>query len=436
MKKLFMKRMSTVFLILIIVVASVWFLYDANQKKQTPAERWDVFINEAKDLGREVLSIDASQAWIEKHSDEISLPNQIAFGEPYHVQDFGFTPYGILIAVDLNEKRRVIAWQLPPEKTLLKVGDKLTYLFPLNATGKIIPPPKEKKDNVSVFKAKQTIVHPNIIDSMGEDTFMCSTYMSLEGATVSYNHDWIVTNIEGTVFRRNHDLLYIAFGDELSQEKMLAPQQQWEHFMKRQKAFGREVLSVDASQAWIEKHSDEISLPNQIAFGEPYPMQHFGFALYGIVIAVDPDKKRRVIAKKLPPEKTLLKVGDPLTFSFYSYRNPNQFTEVYGETFKLLGEGRYAEAGARQDEILNRTRTFVFEAGQPVLYQGIPMPKITDDVDDTDLMDHAGPDKYTIYTSPKGATLSYTGHRNVTKIEGTVFQRTFDLTALATSLLK
>ena len=413
-----MKRMSIVFLILIIVVA-------ANQKEQTPAERWDIFINEAKDLGREVLGIDASQAWIEKHSDEISLPNQIAFGEPYPVQDFGFTPYGIVIAVDLNEKRRVIAWQLPPEKTLLKVGDKLTYLFPRNATGQIYPVPKEKNDNVFVFEAKQKIVHPHV-DSMfmGADTFMCSTYMSLEGATVSYNHDWIVTNIEGAVFRRKHDLLYIAFGDELSQEKMLAPQQ-WEHFMKRQKAFGREVLSVDASQAWIEKHSDAISLPNQIAFGEPYPVQDFGFALYGIVIAVDPDKKRRVIAKKLPPEKTLLKVGDPLPFSFFGFNNR--------EAFKLLG--------ARHDEILNRTHTFVFEAGQPALYAGIPMPKKTDDVDDTDFMDHAGPDKYTIYTSPKGATLSYMGHlnsgyMNVTKIEGTVFQRTFDLTALATALLE
>ena len=427
-----MKRMSIVFLILIIVVASVWFLYDANQKEQTPAERWDIFINKAKDLGREVLSIDASQAWIEKHSDEISLPNQIAFGKPYHVQDFGFTPYGIMIAVDQNEKRRVIAWQLPPEKTLLKVGDKLTYLFPRGATGKIHPVPKEKNDNVFVFEAKQTSVHPHTIDSMYADKFLCSTYMSLEGATISYNHDWIVTNIEGTVYRRNHDLLHISFGDKLSQEKMSAPQQ-WEHFMKTQKALGREVLSVGASQKWIEKHRDEIiSIPNQIAFGEPYQVQDFGFILYGIVIAVDQNEKRRVIATKLPPEKTLLKVGDTLASTFGSYSDPNAFGEAFGEALNLAAEGRKSEAQALANKVLDRTRTFVFKAGEKILRQGMPK-KIEND---TDFIDFAGPDKQTLYTSPKGATLSYNSHGIVTHIKGTVFQRTFDFTALATLLLE
>ena len=427
-----MKRISIVFLILIIG-ASVWFLYDANQKEQTPSVKWGVFINTQKDLGREVLSAAASQAWIEKHSDEINLPNQIAFGKPYPVQEFGFTPYGIMIAVDLIEKRRVIARKMPPEKTLLKVGDKLTYLFPRDATNKIIPPPEEKNDNVFVFEAKQTIVHPNTIDSFGADTFICSTYMSIEGATVSYNHNWIVTNIEGDVFRRSHDLLFVLFEEELPQEEM-TPAQQWRLLVERRKAFGCKVLSVAASQKWIEKHSDELHLPSQIAFGKPHNVQEFGFALYGIMIAVDPNNKQRVIAKKLPPEKTQLKVGDPLAITFLSYSDPNQFLEEYGEVFKLSTQGRGAEAGSLHDKILNRTRTFVFEAGELILLPGIPMPKKIDD--DTNFMDYAGPDKYTIYMSPQGATLSYTGHRNVTKIEGTVFQRTFDFTALSSSLLE
>ncbi len=217
-------------------------------------------------------------------------------------------------------------------------------------------------------------------------------------------------------------------------QKEQTPSVKWGVFINTQKDLGREVLSAAASQAWIEKHSDEIHLPSQIAFGKPHPVQEFGFALYGIMIAVDPNNKQRVIAKKLPPEKTLLKVGDPLALTFLSYSDPNQFLEEYGEVFKLSTQGRGAEAGLLHDKILNRTRTFVFEAGELILLQGIPMPKKIDD--DTNFMDYAGPDKYTIYMSPQGATLSYTGHRNVTKIEGTVFQRIFDFTALSTSLLE
>jgi hypothetical protein len=433
--------MSIVFLILIIG-ALVWFLCDANQKEQTPAETWQYFINGQKDLGRELLSVAASQAWIEKHSDEIHLPNQIAFGEPYPVRDFGFTLYGIVIAVDPNGEWRVIAKKMPPEKTLLKVGDKLTYLFHRDATGHISQddvdlPPKEKKDNVFVFEVKQTIVHPNTIDSFGADTFICSTYMSLEGATVSYNHDWVVTNIEGAVFRRNHDLLSVLFEEEPPQEVM-PPAQQWRLLIKRRKTFGCKVLSVAASQAWIEKYKDEISTPNQIAFGEPYPVRDFGFALYGIVIAVDPNNKQRVIAKKLPPEKTLLKVGDPLAFAFLGYSDPNEFVEAFGDALNLAAEGRKSEAKALAskvlDRVLDRTRTFVFKAGDRVLRQGMPKPKKIED--DTDFMKFVGPDKHTMYTSPKGATLSYNSHGIVTDIEGTVFQRIFDFTVLATSLLE
>ena len=430
-----MKRMSIIFLILVLV-ASVWFLYDANQKEQTYGETWQFFINRQKDVGRELLSVAASRKWIETHSDEIQLPNQIAFGEPYPVRDFGFTLYGILIAVDPTGEWRIIARKIPPEKTLLKVGDKLTYLFPRDATAKIIPPPKEKKDNVFVFEAKQTIVHPNTIDAMGAmgaDTFICSTYMSLEGATVSYNHDWIVTNIEGAVFRRNHDLLFVLFEEELPQEEM-PPAQQWRLLVERRKAFGCKVLSVGASQKWIEKYKDEISIPNQIAFGEPYHVRDFGFALYGIVIAVDPNENQRFIATKLPPEKTQLKVGDSLAYTFGSYSDPNEFVEAFGDALNLAAEGRKPEAKALASKVLDRTRTFVFKAGDRVLRQGMPKPKEIED--DTDFMKFAGPDKHTMYTSPKGATLSYNSHGIVTNIEGTVFQRTFDFTALSTSLLK
>ena len=217
-------------------------------------------------------------------------------------------------------------------------------------------------------------------------------------------------------------------------QKEQTPTERWEHFINKQKDLGREVLSVAASQEWIEKHSDEIRLPNQIVFGKPYNVQEFGFALYGIMIAIDPNNKRRVIAKKLLLETTRLKVGDTLTFTFRSYSDPNKFVEAFGDAFKLSAEGRDSEASALHDKILNRTCTFVFEAGEGILHQGIPMPKKIDD--DTDFMDFAGPDKYTIYMSPKVATLSYTGHRNVTKIEGTIFQRSFDFMALTTSLLE
>ena len=77
------------------------------------------------------------------------------------------------------------------------------------------------------------------------------------------------------------------------------PAQQWEHFKNVQKALGREVLSVAASQVWIEKHRDEISIPNQIEFGEPHIVSELPFI--GTMIAVDSNGKRIVIRSPPPP---------------------------------------------------------------------------------------------------------------------------------------
>ena len=75
--------------------------------------------------------------------------------------------------------------------------------------------------------------------------------------------------------------------------------QQWQDFVSIREAFGYEVLSVAASQKWIEEHSDEISIPNQIAFGETHVVTELPFI--GTVITVDANDKRRVITSILVP---------------------------------------------------------------------------------------------------------------------------------------
>ena len=123
----------TIFLILFIV-ATILFLYYDNggnndvipqpplpeqpddkdqQQPDDKDQQWQVFINIQKALGHEVLSIAASQRWIEKHSDEIRIPNQIEFAEQHIVSELPFT--GTMIAVDANDKRRVIRWPDPPD---------------------------------------------------------------------------------------------------------------------------------------------------------------------------------------------------------------------------------------------------------------------------------------------------------------------------------
>ena len=426
-------------------------------EEKTPAQQWEHFISGQKALGCEVLSVAASQVWIEEHRDEISIPNQIVFGKPHHVQDFGFVPYGIMIAVDANDKRRVIARKWPPEKTLLKVGDTLILLFPFNSlfqrefsfdnSKEIEIDPNEHWKNVTsnfVFEAKETIVHPNF-ETFADDNFICTTYMSPNGATISCKLDdngIIVTKIEGSVFKRNHNLLFVY---EPPQEEsppppgVETPAQQWEHFISGQKALGREVLSVAASQVWIEKHRDEISIPNQIVFGKSHHVQDFGFApygIYGIMIAVDANDKRRVIARKWPPEKTLLKVGDTLTTAGFPIGDLALDLDNFGSGSEAV------EAFKKHFE--NQTSNFVFEAKEIIFRMGLPVPnykpfveaKVEQAKAEEAFYNSVAPGKWTIYMSPNGATISYNGFRIVTKIEGSVFQSSYDLTAIATSLLE
>ena len=427
---------------------------DPHLPARAPAQQWEHFISGQKALGCEVLSVTASEAWIEAHKDEISIPNQIVFGKLHRVQDFGFVPYAIMIAVDANDKRRVIARKWPPEKTLLKVGDTLMPLFPFNFlfqkeysfdnsldnSKEIEIDPIDWKNEIAsyVFEAKETIVHPNF--ELADDNFICTTYMSPNGATISCKLDdngIIVTKIEGSVFKRNHNLLFVC---EPPQEEMPpppgieTPAQQWEHFISGQKALGCEVLSVTASEAWIEAHKDEISIPNQIVFGKLHRVQDFGFVPYAIMIAVDANDKRRVIARKWPPEKTLLKVGDTLTGQF-----PIEFE------FDLDSFGRGSEAiESFKKHFENQSYNFVFEAKETILRHGLPVPnykpfvetKVEQAKAEEAFYNSFAPDKGTIYMSPNGATISYNGFRIVTKIKGSVFKRSYDLTAIATSLLE
>ena len=176
-------KYKTIFTIVTIFIIA--FIVGCGPSKQ---QRWERFKNAQKASGYEVRSVTASEAWIEKHRDEISIPNQIKFGEPHIVSELPFI--GTMIAVDPNDKRIVF---------LTKAGVK-----------------------------------------------------------------W-----ESWLFRLG---LY--------------------------KDLGYEVLSVTASEAWIEKHRDEISIPNQIKFGEPHIVSELPFI--GTMIAVDPNDKRIVI-HTLPP---------------------------------------------------------------------------------------------------------------------------------------
>ncbi len=448
------------------------------------------FIDKSKSLGYEVLSIQASETWIKEHSDEISLPKKIEFGKPHSIQDFGFAPYGIMIAVDRNNRYRVIAREWPEEKTLLKVGDILLpfppFIFSRNESS-----PVDWKTEIEtyVFEAKETIVQPyleevaetrvriepSVYEVVDLYDFKCTTYMSPNGATISYKvsdqtdhrarivqlgFGFIVTKIDGTVFKRHHNL---SPWRETAQEDIVVPRNgttfhdidvsimdhEWNDFIARKKLLGCEVLSAAASKAWIEKYTDKISypiipagidmrpsgfdirrsafygryidkisypIPNPMIFGKPHSIQDFGFAPYGIMIALDSDNNRRVIARKWPEEKTLLKVGDTLTTTFRAFSDPVEISEFF-DGFP---------------DISHKTRNFVFQAGETISHSGIPVPKLPSRFKEEAV---EGFDTYTLYMSPKGATITYSDGV-VTKIEGTVFQRGVDLTEIATSLLE
>ena len=437
--------MRVYYITLIFIIISILFGCETNE------DHWDNFIDKSKSLGYEVLSIEASETWIKEHSDEISLPNKIKFGKPHHLQDFGFASDGIMIAVDTNNRYRVIAREWPEEKTLLKIGDILLPFPPFIFSRKTFDgttkehSPVDWKTEIEtyVFEPKETIVQP-YLEEVAETKvriepsvyavvdlydFKCTTYMSPNGATISYKisdqtdhrnqfgFGFIVTKIDGPVFKRHHNLSpwrETAQGDIPPRNDIDVSiiDHEWNYFIGRKKLLGCEVLSAAASKAWIEKYRDKISypIPNPMIFGKPHYIQDFVLAPYGIMIAVDRNNRYRVIARKWPPKKTLLKVGDTLTMFFISYTDP-----VDGD-------------------ILNKTRNFVFEAEKTILRPGIPVPKSKEK--EFDIVDYMSPDTYTLYMSPNGATISYNGLGIVTKIEGAVFQRVLDLTEIATSLLE
>ena len=474
--------MRVYYITLIFTLISILFGCETNE------DHWDNFIDKSKSLGYEVLSIRASETWIKEHSDEISLPKKIEFGKPHSIQDFGFAPYGIMIALDRNNRYRVIAREWPEElkkKTLLKVGDILLPFSPFLFSRKTFDGTTEESSPVDwkteietyVFEAKETIVQP-YLEEVAETNvriepsrykvvdlydFKCTTYTSPKGATISYKisdqtdhryqfgFGFIVTKIDGTVFKRHHNL---SPWRETVQED-IPPRNdidvsiidhEWNYFIARKKLLGCEVLSAAASKAWIEKYTDKISypiipagidirryafygrdidkisypIPNPMIFGKPHSIQDFGFAPYGIMIALDSDNNRRVIARKWPEEKTLLKVGDTLTTTFVSFSDPVEISEFFDGS-----------------DILNKTRNFVFQAEETIFHRGIPVPKLPSRFkEDEVIVDYTSPDTYTLYMSPKGATITYNFGGVVTKIEGTVFQRVVDLTEIATSLLE
>ena len=205
-----------IFLLILLFVAAVWFLFNDNsgengneapgEKGQTPAQKWEDWLNTQKILGCEVLSVAASQEWIEKHRSEISIPNQIEFGNPYIVSELPFViDHNLIqIAVDPENKYRVSARKFPPDKTPLKVGDKLPDTFPLNSNFEYRGNSRSEaqklfknRTHTFVFEAKEIYARPDVDGSM-------VTYISPKGAIIHYNTDWIITEIKGSVFKRHH----------------------------------------------------------------------------------------------------------------------------------------------------------------------------------------------------------------------------------------
>ncbi|MCE2401519.1 hypothetical protein J4G08_11620, partial [Candidatus Poribacteria bacterium] len=150
----------------------------------------------------------------------------------------------------------------------------------------------------------------------------------------------------------------------------------------------------------------------------------------------DANDKRRVIARKWPPEKTLLKVGDTLTTAGFPIGDLALDLDNFGSASEAV------EAFKKHFE--NQTSNFVFEAKEIIFRMGLPVPnykpfveaKVEQAKAEEAFYNSVAPGKWTIYMSPNGATISYNGFRIVTKIEGSVFQSSYDLTAIATSLLE
>lgn len=400
---------------------------------------WSKLIKDHK-----VLSVQDSETWIKKHSDEINIPDNIKFGKPFHLKDFGFTPYGIIIATDTNNKYRVIARELPQDKTLLEVGDILLPFKPFLFSRSLIASdntPIDLKTEIEtyVFKPKETIVQPYLegrSDDLHHD-FKCITYMSPNGATISYkisddvsNKDqlgFIVTKINGTVFKRNHNL---SPWRKTNQKDIPLNNivNEWNYFKHRKKLLGCKILSVKSSKKWIEKYSTEIIIPDNILFGKPHYIQDPWFIPYGIMIALDANYNRRVIARKLPLDidKKILKKGDTLNI-YFNFTDNKIIMNEFANVLNSIIHGDIDQKKKAIENIENININFIFQAGEIIARPGLPIPNMEDRI---------GTDAYTIYTSPNGATISYNGFRIITKIDGIVFQRIIDLTEIATSLLE
>ncbi len=96
------------------------------------------------------------------------------------------------------------------------------------------------------------------------------------------------------------------------------------------------------------------------------------------MIALDSDDNYRVIARKWPPEKTLLKVGDTLTMKFITYTDPVKFSDAFGDILDdMLDADDKVDARKAFDSYMNlvenKTRNFVFEAEKTILRHGIPV---------------------------------------------------------------
>lgn len=106
--------------------------------------------------------------------------------------------------MDPEGETRVSARKFSPDKIPLKVGDKLPATFSFNMSfeyrGNSAAEAKDLLKNMTAtfdFEAKETYARRS-------DGGSWVTYMSLEGATIHYTADWTITEIEGSVFKRDH----------------------------------------------------------------------------------------------------------------------------------------------------------------------------------------------------------------------------------------
>ena len=96
----------------------------------------------------------------------------------------------------------------PPDKTLLKIGDKLAVSFPVDINI------EWSGNSVSEFDFKELLKNQtNNFALKAKETYSYTdvggfiiTYKSPKGAPIYYNADRIITQIEGDVFERQHNV--------------------------------------------------------------------------------------------------------------------------------------------------------------------------------------------------------------------------------------